>query len=299
MQCDPNGNGYVSVAELGKLIIELELDSALPPAVQMRAFQVAKDVHKVREKRSEAADYVEKDEFRWLFLYLHKYCKLFIMFDAIDMDDDKRITKEELSASVGSLAKWGCEVTQSDIGTLFSQLDVDGGGKILFQEFADWALKNNTDMIGDQAQTMFDLILARSGKATANAKSIPIQSVVDALRGMGFNPTAEDVKQFDANKDGAINLTEFVTLCKDFQKRKGVKKEGGKDPEVEKMIKLLKRFDKDGSGCLNKAEVQVIMCSMGNEDSLNDGEFKALMKDLDTNKDGKISINEMASVLVS
>lgn len=44
---DPNGNGYLSLAEVDKAIVELHLGEVVKKPVLMRAFNAAKDMNKV------------------------------------------------------------------------------------------------------------------------------------------------------------------------------------------------------------------------------------------------------------
>ena len=63
---DVNGNGYLSLAEVDKgMVDEINLPQlfALKP-VLMRAFQAAKN--KVKSKSKHGKDYIEKNEYRWL-----------------------------------------------------------------------------------------------------------------------------------------------------------------------------------------------------------------------------------------
>ena len=81
---DVNGNGYLSLAEVDKgMVDEINLPQlfALKP-VLMRAFQAAKN--KVKSKSKHGKDYIEKNEYRWLLKYLRQYYEIFIAFNRID-----------------------------------------------------------------------------------------------------------------------------------------------------------------------------------------------------------------------
>ena len=90
---------------------------------------------------------MELSEFRTLLLYLRQYLELWVMFDAIDTSKDKRIDEDEFAAAVGLVAEWGLKVT--DPAALFKTIDLDGGGIVLFDEFAHWAIKKKLDLKDD------------------------------------------------------------------------------------------------------------------------------------------------------
>ncbi|CUI14795.1 flagellar calcium-binding protein, putative [Bodo saltans] len=145
-QFDPNSNGYLSLAEVDKglrdvLAIE-ELFDVKP--VIMRAFQAAKGANnKTNKAGSLGPDFVEKSEFRLLLVYLGKYFELWELFEAVDTDDDRRIDIGEFRKAVPVINSWGAHIT--DVDATFKQIDANGGGIILFDEFAHWALSKHLD----------------------------------------------------------------------------------------------------------------------------------------------------------
>lgn len=92
---DPNGNKYLSLAEVDKGIRDiLRLDQVFnckKPII--RAFQAAKNCHKSSNKYG--ADYIELIEFKYFLLYLRQYFEYWVMFDKIDTSDDNRIEYKE------------------------------------------------------------------------------------------------------------------------------------------------------------------------------------------------------------
>jgi len=147
MQFDPNSNGYLSLAEVDKGCRDVlglyELFEAKP--VIMRAFQAAKGANdKYNKPGSHGPDYVERIEFRLLLVYLHKYFEIWQMFEKIDASDDRRVSIDEFTAALPLLAQWGVKV--DDPVKAFKEVDEDGGGMILFNEFADWALQKHLDL---------------------------------------------------------------------------------------------------------------------------------------------------------
>ena len=134
---DPNGNGYLSLAEIDAALMKVLDCSALFDAKQvtMRAFQSAKGVND-GEKSSVGDDFVDKKEFRLLLTYLRDYFELHVMFTRIDASMDGRVELSEFVAAVPMLKEWGGEVT--DAKATFADIDLDGAGSILFDEFCDW-----------------------------------------------------------------------------------------------------------------------------------------------------------------
>jgi len=138
---DKSGNGQLSLAEIDLGILEF-LGSEfhiMKPAIRM-AYKSSKDVDP-RENMEDS--FVEFAEFRLLMVNIRRYIELFAAFDAVDDGDDNRINLEEFATSLGMLKEWGIEV--SDAEASFKQIDLNGGGQILFNEFAAWALKNGLD----------------------------------------------------------------------------------------------------------------------------------------------------------
>jgi Ca2+-binding EF-hand superfamily protein len=149
-QFDPNNNGYLSLAEVDKGCKDVlglyDVFDAKP--VIMRAFQAAKGASDAKEKKgSKGPDYVERNEFRLLLVYLRQYFEVWQMFDEVDTSDDRRITLAEFKAALPKIQSWGVKVGSPEAE--FKAIDKNGGGIILFDEFADWALKKQLDLEDD------------------------------------------------------------------------------------------------------------------------------------------------------
>ena len=80
----------------------------------------------------------ERSEFRLLLVYLKRYFDLFVMFERVDTGDDHRINVDEFVQALPLLKEWGVEVHDPD--ATFDTIDADGGGEVLFIEFADWSV---------------------------------------------------------------------------------------------------------------------------------------------------------------
>ena len=144
-QIDLNGNGFLSLAEVDRGVRDVIRCEALFRAkpVMMRAFQAAKDAvqskAKSKAKAELASRYVERgEEFRLLLLYLRRYFELLGAFRAIDASSDQRVDIDEFVAGCATLPRFGIEV--KDPRADFARIDVNGGGMILFDEFAHLAI---------------------------------------------------------------------------------------------------------------------------------------------------------------
>jgi Ca2+-binding EF-hand superfamily protein len=147
---DPNGNGYLSLAEVDKgcrdVLALHDLFDAKP--VIMRAFQAAKSVNDKRNKKgSNGPDYIEKCEFRLFLVYLRQYFEVWQMFEQTDQGGDRRVDLSEFKAALGKIAEWGLQI--DDPEAEFKKIDTNGGGQILFDEFAAWALAKHLDLVED------------------------------------------------------------------------------------------------------------------------------------------------------
>lgn len=154
---DPNGNGILSLAELdrGLKVVLLQVDGIedCTPAIN-RAFHAARDVCPPVAAFSD--DYIDKNEFRVLLVYLRHYVELWELFNSIDTSGDRRVRPKEFQAALPLLNKCGLKAAtawEEDPAGAFAQMDKNGGGVVLFDEFADFILRNGLhDLDGDDAE---------------------------------------------------------------------------------------------------------------------------------------------------
>jgi len=141
---DVNGNNLLSLAEIDKAcrdILGIYKLYKCKPAL-LRAYTLARDKFPSNTKYGD--DYVTRNEFRLLLIYLKLYYELFRMFGEIDKDGDRRIDLGEFRAAMDIVRGWGVDVRDPDAE--FKRIDRNGGGKILFNEFCDWAIRKEMDM---------------------------------------------------------------------------------------------------------------------------------------------------------
>eukprot|EP01065_Artemidia_motanka_P040122 TRINITY_DN4974_c1_g3_i5.p1 TRINITY_DN4974_c1_g3~~TRINITY_DN4974_c1_g3_i5.p1 ORF type:complete len:546 (+),score=178.43 TRINITY_DN4974_c1_g3_i5:53-1690(+) len=128
---DPNGNGTLSLAELDKGVVELWPQFNHKPAI-MRAYKAAD---------TSGNGWIGKREFKHFLKYIVHFVELWNAFGDIDTSDDRRITREELSAA-GDL--FG--MSRQELSSAFDRMDKNGGGYVLFEEFCMYIAKHRADI---------------------------------------------------------------------------------------------------------------------------------------------------------
>ena len=185
---DPNGNGYLSLAEVQKGVRDVLKCDVLfdaKPAI-MRAFQAAKNA--VNTKSRLGADFVERAEFRALLVFLQRYFELYAMFKRVDSGADHRINQAEFAAALPLLAEWGLDV--HDPAATFASIDRNGGGEILFDEFCDWALAAVATDAGDWSKAPKQVGVAAS--VPSQSRTAPKQPMLEAMVNGVFSDNEED-----------------------------------------------------------------------------------------------------------
>merc|ERR1719401_499771 len=87
---------------------------------------------------------VVKKEFRRLLYLLDWYNDVFKAFDEIDTGDDRRVNLEEFMA--GSNDILGLGLDEDTLAAEFNKIDANGGGQILFDEFANYIVKRKLEI---------------------------------------------------------------------------------------------------------------------------------------------------------
>jgi len=137
MRFDPNGNGYLSLAEVDKGLRDiLRVDDVFDAKpVIMRAFQASKGLNPPGHSKH-GDDYIEKNEFRMLLVYLKNFMAIWEVFAKADDSDDRRLNKQEFAKCWPQLQKWAPGMSLDQCWT-----EANGEGNlILFTEFANWAI---------------------------------------------------------------------------------------------------------------------------------------------------------------
>ena len=144
---DMNGNGFLSLAEFDRGVLDvLNLpDLFKQKKILIRAFNQAKE--KIKGKAKQSGDYVEWLEFRYILIYLRQYLEYYAMFCRLDTSDDFKINLDEFKKGIEKMETWGVKI--GDPEAEFGKIDKNKSGSIMFEEFADYAIKKNLDLEDD------------------------------------------------------------------------------------------------------------------------------------------------------
>jgi len=176
--CDSSNNGTLTVSEVKmglNMLMGREAVRAFSVAI-MSAFRAAKDLDGLSAEG--AAERVSIAEFHALIVYLRYYLELLVCFHQIDVSDDQEVDIAEFIKAAPLLRSWGVEV--DDPTQQFREMNTDGGGHVLFHEFAGWALRSGLDIWHGRSvygvQTRLPAIqkaeLAKKHAALGEARSI-------------------------------------------------------------------------------------------------------------------------------
>eukprot|EP00672_Neobodo_designis_P004661 CAMPEP_0174877856 /NCGR_PEP_ID=MMETSP1114-20130205/82464_1 /TAXON_ID=312471 /ORGANISM="Neobodo designis, Strain CCAP 1951/1" /LENGTH=985 /DNA_ID=CAMNT_0016113243 /DNA_START=232 /DNA_END=3189 /DNA_ORIENTATION=- len=231
-QLDPNGNGMLSLAELDKGVVELWPDFNNKPAI-MRAYKAA-------DRSGEG--FVTRSEFGFFLRFLQYYNNLWNDFCAADDDGDRRITKDEFMNDAEKLQI-------EDPAAVFDEMDENGGGVVLFDEFCAWMAKNKSDW-GTEKIDHGDADAEPSHQPKVNKTKVQKNDdpVPDAAMTIQVPPKAKCMElfnQLDPNGNGMLSLAELdkgvVELWPDFNNKPAI-------------MRAYKAADRSGEGFVTRSE---------------------------------------------
>ena len=111
------------------------------------------------------------------------------------------------------------------------------------------------------------------------------------MRSLGQQVTENDLKaminEVDADGSGALDFAEFLTMM--ARKMRGV-------DVLDEINSAFASFDKDGSGTIDKDELEGILNSI--DEKLSPADIQQMIKEADVDGDGQINYSEFANMLI-
>jgi len=184
LACDPNGNGYASLAEtdgwIKKSLYAMYGDGEgddlwkLYRPSYIRAFNDAKDTAPEKDVKGANAttdDYVTRNEFRICCAFICLYATMDDAFSMVDgggegvtATDDRRMSLDEFKAGwdkigtaygLAGLAEIADEA-KGDVtpDSVFAEIDADGKGMVLLNEWCAWLKTKEVDAGGISARML-------------------------------------------------------------------------------------------------------------------------------------------------
>ena len=212
----------------------------------------------------------------------------FLLFDD---DQDGVIDKSELGAI---LRYMGQNPTDLEIQKVLNKLDEDGTNVLEFPEF----LKLMTSLQLQPIKPKFSKNEIKDMKAkfemfdADGSGTICMKELGKLLRYLGYNPTEADVRNLmssvDRDSTDNIEFLEFV----DLMTTKLVKKRKETNVDLERAFSIL---DKSKKGFILCEKMNKIVTTLGEKLSVDEAD--ELIKDLDQNKDGKITNEEFMNTM--
>lgn len=115
------------------------------------------------------------------------------------------------------------------------------------------------------------------------------------LRSLGLKPSSDQletlIQKADTNSNGLVEFSEFVALV--APELLSTKSPYSEDP----LKQLFRMFDRDGNGFITAAELAHSMAKLGH--ALTAAELTGMIKEADTDGDGRISFQEFSHAITS
>ncbi|CAL6037466.1 Flagellar_calcium-binding protein [Hexamita inflata] len=153
---DINGNNYVSLSEF-ETWIKHHLPEFFNSGDGQRykiafryAYNKARTIHQSKATTTSAQkqqndDYLTRSEFAPMLKYTRIFLEIYNMFDELDTSRDRKIQIGEFIRGVDKLNQWGAKI--QDPKADFKKIDDNDSGNILYDEFLQYALDKNLEVV--------------------------------------------------------------------------------------------------------------------------------------------------------
>ncbi|KAL4237664.1 hypothetical protein ACF0H5_002378 [Mactra antiquata] len=143
-------------------------------------------------------------------------------------------------------------------------------------------IRNTTINMEAEAKRLFDMI------DTDGSGSISTKELQNVMRGLGCNPTDEEIKNMikavDENDSGLVEFEEFKPFLENMEKDKS------KEPEL--LREAFERIGKDKEGKVDKRKLRDTLKKYG----MSEEDCEDMFKLCDTNEDGYIQYEELVQM---
>jgi len=224
-------------------------------------------------------------------------------FEEYDKDKTGTISTKELRSFLSDLMLETVDVATAN--EVFKGVDTDSDGVLSMEEF-----------ILLMAKTYIDE--AKGRQVTDEKKSEDIETT---------NANAVEFKKYDEDRDGELNATELKKFLdayegracredyvKDILKKYDSTGTGGlemeeylvflasgkansEDSRDRDMVKLFKKYDKDGSGKIDKKELRDLAKELVASGRVTEEKLNEMMADADVDEDGKVDYQEFVMLI--
>ena len=139
---DVNSNGSLSINEIFVVIShKINYHNSNLKSAVFKAFETIRLLRDEKSKLNCEDHFLIFREFRKFLVYLRQYFEYYLMFEAIDSNDTRKVDIYEFEAALPFIKKWGHEIF--DVKKSFKEIDDNESGIITFDEFCFWAIKNS------------------------------------------------------------------------------------------------------------------------------------------------------------
>ncbi|KAL3846704.1 hypothetical protein ACJMK2_017672 [Sinanodonta woodiana] len=129
-------------------------------------------------------------------------------FSMFDKDGDGTITTKELGTVMRSM---GQNPTEEELANMIDDVDVDGNGRIDFNEFVTMMVANMKDIYSEEGLREAFRVFDRDGNGLISLAELQyvITNLGDKLTDAEVD---EMIREVDVDGDGQVNYEEFVVM---------------------------------------------------------------------------------------
>eukprot|EP00929_Paragymnodinium_shiwhaense_P119555 TRINITY_DN9145_c0_g1_i1.p1 TRINITY_DN9145_c0_g1~~TRINITY_DN9145_c0_g1_i1.p1 ORF type:complete len:1168 (-),score=419.89 TRINITY_DN9145_c0_g1_i1:218-3721(-) len=273
----------------------------------------ANDIQRISEaiSRFGTIDFEEFESFASAFKR-HEEAKFKTMFDQFDSDGGGQLDTEELSRLMLSL---GFTPLRSMLRESLAVVDEDGSGTISFPEFVHLlsVYRYSEGFTRSEVKEFYTVFLehAEGGDEKSSEKVVPVEAVTDMLLGY-FGPQSATLA-VELGKEAMAGKKKQEDQAKDAPGGEAKKAPGlpfqealltarrCREMEFAQWREAFNRYDADGSGALDREEVQQVICDLGY--TLLRKEIDAVLQEVeeaadeDGEEDGELDYDEFVYLM--